>query len=203
MITNKNEASRIWRKSMYAMPAWVGDPAWLCLQSEFRQERLAEQALRETGFTTFLPEYSCRVKRSNRVAHTRRGKEAQTVRRLLFPGYLFIQTVVADKPWRIVHTLKGVRAIMFMGEWPARVPDEVIDKIRGAENCGIAEEAPSVPFTVGQTVRVEDGPFAGFDALVEQIRAGTVDEEAAVMCLLELFGRKVRIRVSASQLGRP
>lgn len=181
---------------------WRTQPAWVVVLTEHRRERLAKGALQEKEFETYLPEYSCRVKRSKNRSRKQRG-QTETVTRVLFPGYLFMRAVLRGHDWKRAFSCQGVKGMLIEGELPGRVPDQIIERIRSTENCGISEATPELAFAPGQTVRVEEGPFAGFEALVEAIKAGDVPEEAAVHCLLALFGRQVRIVLQAAQLGRP
>lgn len=183
---------------------WRLQPAWIVVQAEHRQERTARHSLKEQGLVTYLPEYSATIRASSRVTLRARGQRVRTVVRPLFPGYLFARVIIADRStWLPIFRCKGVKGVLVVGEEPGRVPDAVIDEIQGLDNCGVSATASELAFVEGMQVRIEEGPFASFPAVVEAIRKAAAGSDPEVDCLVDLFGRQTRIVVSASQLGRP
>ena len=94
------------------------------------------------------------------------------------PGYLFI---TIELQWYAAKTAPGVTRLVMDGSTPARVPDQVIEELRGREKNGVIERP-------GARVRVTGGPFRGHMGLC----AGMPPRER-VTVLLSLLGGQQRV----------
>src|SRR5215469_3528807 len=98
-------------------------PRWYAVQCLSNREFVAAAQLRNQGFTTFLP---CLLK-------TRRhARRFDSVRRSLFPGYLFVQLDLARDRWRSVNGTLGVAKLVGHTETPSAAPAGSIEAIRSA-----------------------------------------------------------------------
>ena len=89
----------------------------------------------------------------------------------------------------IYHMIKNIKRVSgFLGTkgMPVPVSDKEIEKILGQIKDGVAQPKSGIEYSIGEKVQVEDGPFASFNGMVEEI-----DEE------------KSRLKVSVSIFGRP
>src|SRR5215472_13718576 len=86
---------------------------WYAVQCLSNREFVAATQLRNQGFTTFLP---CQLK-------TRRhARRFDSVRRPLFPGYLFVQLDLARDRWRSVNGTLGVAKLVGNSDLPSAAP---------------------------------------------------------------------------------
>jgi transcriptional antiterminator RfaH len=133
------------------------------------------------------------------LAHLRRRKNGRIVERTesLFPRYLFIQLTPGADNWLPIHSTRGVTGILRFGEEPTPVPDGVIDdlqaRITGPD--GSIDLRPFQQLRRNQTVRIESGPFAGYEALFQATRG-----EDRVLVLLEFMQRNQQITVPAADI---
>ena len=157
---------------------------WCAVQFHSQRERMATHFLTQAGFTIWLP----RIREQCII----RGRR-EHVLRPLFPGYLFIEIVLQ---WHAAQTAPGVIRLIKNGERPVRVPDKVIEELRGREKNG-AVELPEPPprLRPGGRVRVTGGPFRGHSGLV----AGMAPHER-VTVLLPLLGAQQRVSVPAGDV---
>ena len=102
---------------------------WACAQVENQHESVAERHLRLAGFETYVP----RVRVVRRAARAN-GPAPPPVSLIvpLFPSYAFVRII--DR-WYSIGSTIGVVHILTDGEHPARVPDRVIDGLRGREGA--------------------------------------------------------------------
>ncbi len=180
--------------------------AWFCIQTAPQAEKKADTELRRAGLRVYLPKRSYEVR--NRKGH---GEPKVRFRPLMI-GYLFIKfpPALCDRHGRpqfgAVRTCQGVKGYVRVadeaGEWkPIGIPEHLVlgfmRRQRAREfgrpavfNEKKRLEALRVSFSKGDSVRVTDGPFAGFLAELEKINSNfTVDAEVM------LFGRPTRINV--------
>src|SRR5262249_60543453 len=102
-----------------------------------------------------------------KVAEVRGGKKTVTTRKL-YPGYVFIDMALLDdnkriieKPWYFIRETQGI--IGFVGgERPTPTSPEEIESIKAQMADSEDREKPKVHFEVGETVKINDGPFLNF-----------------------------------------
>jgi transcription termination/antitermination protein NusG len=112
--------------------------------------------------------------------------QRRTTTRKFFPGYMFVQMALDDRTFHLVKNTPKITGFLG-GTKPTPVPER---EIRGVQT-NITEGKAGKPkarivFDVGDSVRVIDGPFANFQAKVEDVKAD-----------------KQKLKVSLSFLGRP
>lgn len=135
---------------------------WYLVRSKPRQEKVADWNLQRLEVSSFCPQ----LKQTKQI----RGKR-QTVCGPLFPGYLFARFNF-QTDYRKVAYAHGVSNVVMFGAVPARVDEKIIEMIqrRIEEGCS----SPSTwSFTSGQTVRIQEGPLKGLNAVFERELTGT------------------------------
>jgi transcriptional antiterminator NusG len=108
------------------------------------------------------------------VSEVKGGKKSTKVRKL-YPGYVFIQMKLYDeenrvinKPWYFVKEVAGV--IGFVGgDAPAALRQAEIDEIKARIEAANGKEVPKVQYTVGEEVKINDGPFANLNGRIDEI----------------------------------
>ncbi|MBF0282987.1 MAG: transcription termination/antitermination protein NusG [Magnetococcales bacterium] len=121
---------------------------------------------------------------SEDIVELRNGRKVTTERKF-FPGYLLVRMELNDATWHLVKETPKVTGFLGGGGHPQPLSDYEVDKIIRQVEVGMEKPKPKVTFTVGEAVRVVDGPFVSFNGVVED-----VDED------------KTRLKVSVSIFGR-
>jgi transcriptional antiterminator NusG len=138
-----------------------------------------------------------------KVVEVRNGKK-MVMNRKLHPGYLYIDMALLDenrrlmeKPWYFIKGIDGV--IGFIGgERPAEVEPEEIDSIKAAVSDSEDAEKPKLNFQVGETVKINDGPFLNFSGVIEEIEA----EKGKLKVTVDIFGRKTPVELEYWQVEK-
>ena len=165
-----------------------GGRAWFAVRTNPRCEAKAEVSLGEHGFDTFAP-------RGLKSIIHRRTKKRIEREFMLLTGYVFI-AMPADttrRHWGVVRDCQGVKAPIGIGGEPVAFPAEEIERLRETEAKGMlrlrsALRGPRHDFRVGETLRIGDGPFSGFNGEVVD-----VSSRKAIRMLIEVFGRATEI----------
>ena len=111
----------------------------------------------------------------------------------LFPGYLFL---LVDLQWHAARCCPGVTKLIMNGERPAKVPDRIIEELRGRERNGVVElPEPPPRLRSGGRVRIAAGPLKG----LRGIYVGQ-NGHARVHLLLALLGGQQRVTLPASDV---
>ena len=125
----------------------------------------------------------------------RAGRKHQITEKM-FPGYLLVRMILDDESWLAVRTTEGVNGFIGVGNKPTPIADnevEVIEKF-------MAMEAPKfkAKFTVGEAVKIVDGPFAEFLGSIESID----EERGKVKVLVSIFGRETPVELDFLQVKK-
>jgi transcriptional antiterminator NusG len=138
-----------------------------------------------------------------KVAEVRAGKKTVTTRKL-YPGYVFIDMVLLDdnkrvieKPWYFVRDTQGI--IGFVGgDRPTPTPAEEIEQIKEQISESEDTEKPKVQFEVGETIKINDGPFLNFSGIIEEIEPG----RGKLKVTVNIFGRNTPVELEYWQVEK-
>lgn len=138
-----------------------------------------------------------------KVVEVRAGKKTVTNRKL-YPGYVFIDIALLDeqrrrveRPWYFIKDTPGV--IGFVGgDNPTPTPDEEINDIKAQITEAEDSEKPKVNFEMGETVKINDGPFLNFSGVIEEIDF----ERGKLKITVNIFGRNTPVELEYWQVEK-
>jgi transcriptional antiterminator NusG len=135
---------------------------------------------------------------TEKVYQIRNGKKISKERNF-FPGYVLIEAALLGE---VAHTLRNIpNVIGFLGDTkggdPVPMRQNEVNRILGrVDELAENDEEISVPFVVGETVKVVDGPFNGFNGTIEEIN----EEKKKLQVMVKIFGRKTPLELSFMQV---
>ena len=155
---------------------------WYVLQLKPNGLKLAETNLARQGYQTLMPMRE--ISQQSRYG-------LKSVKRLLFPGYLFFGLPEGQVNWRAVANSRGVARVVTGTEGqPAQLPTQFADGLLLATAEGGMLIAMA-DYRAGDTVSVINGPFAGWFAKVI-----AADDEGRIRLLIDLMGRKTHVTIA-------
>ena len=104
----------------------------------------------------------------------------------------------------VPHVIKGVNGVIgFLGAEkggdPLPLRQSEINRILGkVDELAESEEEINIPFIVGESVKVIDGPFNGFTGTIEKV----VEEKKKLEVMVKIFGRKQPLELSFLQVEK-
>lgn len=130
-------------------------------------------------------------------ASLRNGKRV-IKEKISLPGYVFVEArLVGD----VAHTLRFVpNCLGFLGglDNPSPVPQADINRMLGtAEETELYTDL-EIPFMVGETVKVADGPFSGFSGVIDEVNS----EKHKLKVMVKIFDRKTPLELSFMQVEK-
>ena len=132
------------------------------------------------------------------VVEIKNGQKRTSERRF-YPGYVLVQMIMNDDTWHLVkHTNKVTGFVGGAKTRPAPISDEEVAKIMGQMEEGVEKPRHKVEFTVGEYVRVKDGPFTDFNGTVEEVNY----EKSKVRVSVTIFGRATPVELEFSQVEK-
>ncbi|TKG96031.1 transcription termination/antitermination factor NusG [Puteibacter caeruleilacunae] len=174
---------------------------WYVLRTIGGKEKKVKEYIEVEIANAGLLEYVSQVLvPTEKVYQIRNGKKISKERNF-FPGYVLIEAALVGE---IPHILKNVpNVIGFLGDTkggdpvPMRVSE--INRILGkVDEATEAQEELNIPYVVGETVKVIDGPFNGFNGIIEGIN----EEKKKLKVMVKIFGRKTPLELSFMQVEK-
>jgi transcriptional antiterminator NusG len=180
------------------------DAQWFALHTLSGQENKVKVYIERFKAAEELDEYIFEVLLPTEVvSEVKAGKKSTKVRKL-YPGYVFIQMrlfgedgKLINRPWYFVKEVAGV--IGFVGgERPAALRQSEIDEIRSRIEAANGKEVPKVQYSVGEEVKINDGPFANLTGRIDEIDP----ERGKLRVSVSIFGRFTPVELEYWQVMR-
>ena len=129
------------------------------------------------------------------VVVVKRGKKTKQTEKV-FPGYVLIKMILDDDSWLVVRTTEGVTGFVGAGLKPTPISEKEVEAIMKF----IAQEQPKfkTKFTVGEAVKIIEGPFADFLGTVEAVD----EEKGKVKVLVSIFDRETPMELDFLQVAK-
>ena len=160
--------------------------SWYIVQSHSSFENKVAQLIKEEAEKAKISDKIDEIiVPTHDITEVKRGKRVQRKKKY-FPGYVLIKTEMDNAIYHMIKNLKRVSGFLGSKGTPVPVSDKEIEKILGQIKDGVTQAKSAIEYSIGEKVRVIDGPFASFSGMVEDI-----DED------------KSRLKVSVSIFGRP
>ena len=121
-------------------------------------------------------------------------------KRNLLPGYVLVEAALDGE---ITHMLRNTPNVLgFLGgtDKPSPVRQAEVNRMLGLGESeeGCADAVVNVDFLVGESVKVNDGPFTGFDGIIEEVNA----DKQKLKVSVKIFGRVTPLELSFAQVSK-
>ena len=125
----------------------------------------------------------------------REGKKVP-VKEKIFPGYLLVKIDLDNISWYAVRSTPGVTGFVGVGNKPTPLEEKEVETIQQFSKL----EAPTykASFSVGEAVKIIDGPFSEFIGSVEEIN----EEKGKLKVLVSIFGRETPVELDFLQVSK-
>ena len=187
----------------------MGDKKWYVLRTAGGKEKKAkeylEKEIERSGLQDQVAQVLVPVKKE---IVTKNGKR-KVAEKLLFPGYVLIQAELSGMLENIIRNMvpgmsgfltekRAVSGTQFE-RIPVPIRDEEAQRILGVqdENADNAAET-EVNYEIGDSVKITDGPFNGFDGNIEEILA----DKKKLKVSVKIFGRKTVMELNFAQVTK-
>jgi transcriptional antiterminator NusG len=140
---------------------------------------------------------------TEKVSEVKKGVRSTTTRKF-FPGYVLINMALydakrelLDKAWYFIRETQGI--IGFVGgERPVPISPEEVDSVLHQVEDKKEKVKPKVVFEIGETVKINDGPFLNFSGVVEEVDP----ERGKLKVSVAIFGRSAPVELEYWQVER-
>ncbi|MET0518405.1 MAG: transcription termination/antitermination protein NusG [Burkholderiaceae bacterium] len=172
---------------------------WYVVHAYSGMEKAVERNLRERIDRAGMQDKFGRILvPTEEVVELKNGKKAVTERRF-FPGYVLVEMAMDDESWHLVkHTSKVTGFVGGAKNRPAPISEAEVMKIVNQMQEGIEKPRPKVEWTVGEIVRVKEGPFTDFNGAIEEVNY----DKSKVRVSVTIFGRATPVELDFAQVEK-
>ncbi|MDA3822629.1 MAG: transcription termination/antitermination protein NusG [Bacteroidales bacterium] len=174
---------------------------WYVLRAIGGKEKKAKEYIESEVSRLNLQDYIAQVLiPTEKVYQIRNGKKISKERNY-FPGYVLVEAILTGE---IPHILRNIpNVIGFLGtqgeQEPIPLREVEVNRILGkVDELTAGEEENTVPYYVGESVKVIDGPFNSFTGIIEDVN----DEKKKLKVMVKIFGRKTPLELSFMQVEK-
>jgi transcription termination/antitermination protein NusG len=137
---------------------------------------------------------------TEKVVQVRDGKKIAKDK-VYFPGYVMIEANLIGEIPHIIKSITGV--IGFLGEVKGGDPvplrmSEVNRMLGKVDELAVNVDNQNIPYTIGETIKVVDGPFNGFNGTIEKIN----EDKRKLEVMVKIFGRKTPLELAFMQVEK-
>lgn len=179
----------------------MSDLKWYVLKAVSGQENKVknyiENEIRYEGLEQYVTQI---VIPTEKIVQMKNGKRVQK-ERPSYPGYLMIQANLVGEVPHVIKNVPGVITFLSLTKGGDPVPMRKSEVNRMLGRMDELSEYPiemDIPFVVGESIKVIDGPFNGFDGTIEKILEDKKKLEVSVL----IFGRKSPVELGFNQVDK-
>ena len=117
-------------------------------------------------------------------------KEPKIIEEKIFPSYVFVKMIMNDETWHVVRNIRGVTGFLGSGNKAIPLSDSDVAAL------GVEKREIEVNYAAGDSVRVIDGPLAGFIGVVSSVEP----DKNKVDVTVSMFGRETPVEMELDQV---
>jgi transcriptional antiterminator NusG len=179
-------------------------PQWYALHVLSGQEKKVKESLERRAKTEEMGDLIRKVViPTERVSEVKRGKKIESERKL-HPGYVYIDMYLRDeekklveRTWYFVRDTNGVIGFAD-GDNPQPIRPSEVETMLGQMREREEKVLPKVAFSIGDKVKVGDGPFQNQEGIIE----GVDMERGKLKVSVNMFGRSTSLELEYWQVDK-
>ncbi|MBC8488899.1 MAG: transcription termination/antitermination factor NusG [Bacteroidetes bacterium] len=172
---------------------------WYVVRTISGKEKKVKQYLENEINRLNLQDYISKVLIPiEKVYQIRNGKKISKERNL-YPGYILIEAALIGEIPHLIKNITGVLGFLGTKGEPNPLRTSEVNRILGkVDELAEQGEEINVPYIVGETISVVDGPFNSFSGVIEEIN----EEKKKLKVMVKIFGRKTPLELSFMQVEK-
>ena len=135
---------------------------------------------------------------TEKVMELGKGGEKRTTTRKFYPGYVMVKMIMTDLSWHLVQSISKVTGFVGGKNRPTPMRDSEAERILSLMESRQETPRPKFNFDRGDEVRVIDGPFGGFNGVVEDVNY----DKGKLRVSVSIFGRQTPVELDFVQVSK-
>ena len=180
----------------------MSDKKWYVIKTVAGQElKVKDYIEREIQYQNLNDYIGQIVVPMEKVIQTRNGKKYQK-EKVHFPGYVMIEASLQGEVPHVIKNIPGVISFLSAtkGGDPVPMRQSEVNRMLGiADELAVnVDNSFMAQYDLGETVKVIDGAFNGFNGTVEKI----IEDKRKLEVMVLIFGRKTPLELNFNQVEK-
>ena len=178
---------------------------WYVIRAVGGKEKKVKEYIETMVHNSHLEEYISQVLIPTEKVYTIRNGKKISKEKVSYPGYVLVEAaMVGEIPYVLRNTPNVLGCLGESKEDSKRMiatplrPQEVARILGRVDELSQGEEENEIPFFVGETVKVTDGPFSSFSGVIEAVD----NDRKKLTVSVKIFGRKTPMELSFMQVEK-
>ncbi len=134
---------------------------------------------------------------TEQVTETVNGKK-RTVERVFIPGYVLIEMELDNQIWHIIKETPKVTGFLGTGDKPVALSEEEISSLLNRSSEAREKPRQKIRFEKNESVRINDGPFANFNGVVDEVN----EDRETLKVMVTIFGRSTPVELEFGKVEK-
>ena len=131
------------------------------------------------------------------VTELRNGKK-YTIDRVFLPGYVLVEMELDNDLWHVIKNTPRVTGFLGTGDNPVALSEQEVSSILFRSESAAAKPSMKVKFSKGEQVRINEGPFANFSGVVDDVN----EDRETLKVMVSIFGRSTPVEIEFSKVDK-
>jgi len=166
-----------------------GEARWYVIHTYSGYENKVASNLMTTAENRGMQDMILEVKVPTEIVTEIKDNKTKEVEHKLYPGYVFVKMIYTDETWYVVRNVRGCTG--FVGPSSKPIPLTEAEVYR----MGVETRVVEVSYSVGDSVRIIDGPLEDFIGTVEELNT----DKNYVRVIVSMFGRETPVELELNQ----
>jgi len=173
--------------------------SWYVVHTYAGFENRVKQAIEERAKSFGLADHVRKVLiPTEEVVEIREGKRRMSTKKF-FPGYVLVEMDMNETTWQLVKNTPKVTGFVGGGEtYPTPITEGEMNTLMNQMDSTAVKPRSKTQFQKGENVRIIDGPFLGFNGVVDEVH----QEHSKVKVLVSIFGRSTPVELGFLQVEK-
>ena len=165
---------------------------WYVIHTYSGYEKKVASNIEKTVINRQLKDFIQEIKVPTETVVEIKDNKKREVERKIFPGYVLVKMIMNDDSWYAVRNVRGCTGFVGESTKPVPLTDDEVKKL-GVENKKI-----EVSYSVGDTVKILDGPLCEHTGVVDSIDM----KKNCVTVIVSMFGRETPVELEYKQIQK-
>jgi len=131
------------------------------------------------------------------VTELRNGKK-YTIERVFLPGYVLVEMELDNDLWHIIKNTPRVTGFLGTGDSPVALSEQEVSSIIFRADVSKDKPKLKVKFQKNESVRINEGPFANFNGIVDDVN----EDRQTLKVMVTIFGRSTPVELEFSKVDK-
>ncbi|HEY0308627.1 MAG TPA: transcription termination/antitermination protein NusG [Acidobacteriaceae bacterium] len=131
------------------------------------------------------------------VTELRNGKK-YVIERVFLPGYVIVEMELDNDLWHVIKNTPRVTGFLGTGDTPVALTEQEVSSLLFRADVSKDKPKLKVKFQKNEAVRINEGPFANFNGIVDDVN----EDRQTLKVMVTIFGRSTPVELEFSKVDK-